>query len=68
VFKQFTDEGLLVSKASQQGQIDMDGLAWLPPSQHGKPTNNAEPPVVGFAESLKLRRRSEDLNHGLPLF
>jgi hypothetical protein len=59
------NEGLLVSKTSQQGEIDINGFARLAPAQQGEPADDAETPPVPLAESLKLGGRTDDFNHGV---
>ena len=67
VLKQRADEGLFAAETRQQSEINVDRLAGFSPPLQCQSANDAEPPILGFAKSLKLRSGTNDLIHGRQL-
>jgi len=64
--EQFRNELLLSAESREQREVGIRGFAWFTPAHQGHTADEAEPPVVGGADGLQLRRGLDDLSHGPP--
>lgn len=64
VLQQRGDKGSLAAESSQEGEIGVDGLTGLAPSQHGEAADEAVPPSFDVADRLQIRRGADHRVHG----
>ncbi len=62
-FEKRFDKRIFATEAGQQRRVHVDSLSRLAPAQNGEPADEAEPPLLRYAQSLELGGSADDPGH-----